>query len=117
MSDKNKIPLYDYQERIIDGISRDILNTKVELEIENQALRRKLPIIILKSPLGSGKTRMMSKIIKNLSLDPGRNTIPRIIKYNEKDIYQEYINNDGKTSIFIAVPVSILSQWKEELDL
>jgi hypothetical protein len=106
--------LYHYQEEISDEISEFSIDNDLEIILKNCKLITKGNSVYLTSPLGSGKTRMavrsIEKILKSSSFEE-KNHFFRI-----KD-QTSIIKDTCKSKIFIIVPVSIIEQWKKELDL
>lgn len=109
------IDLYDYQINTSDKIVADILDHKVSHYIDNFSYTIEIPIVRVISPLGSGKTRMITRAVKLLSQDPGRHEYIEEVTKDGILIHTE--KKTTKSYIAIVVPVTILLQWKEELDL
>lgn len=115
-----QIPLYDYQKQVSDEMVPDILSSTKKYLINYDKLIIEYPITQLASPLGSGKTRIMCRTIDIFSKKCMEQSYKPLITFNDKKcIIMEDDEKDEKEKliIFIIVPVSILYQWVEELNL
>lgn len=111
----SQIPLYEYQVRVSDEMVKDIINQHVKYNIYGERLNTEFPIIQLKSPLGSGKTRMMVRTVFQLSKNKNRYYRNKRVVLDNKEIYNEKTKINGK--IIITVPVSVIPQWIAEMNL
>lgn len=107
------VNLYQYQIDLSNKLADELLDINVEVKVDKSlSVIKKSNYFFLQAPLGSGKTRLVSRVASLLIDSDNFNT--KTFSFDLPGLSHSFTEK-LETKIIILTPVSVITQWEEEL--